>query len=135
MAKSIIPHIREVMEKRQTQIDHDINAAEKAKNDAQKARQSYEQSLSEARDKANEAIAEAQGVIDRMVSEENAKLDLKLAKEMAKTEAQIAAQAENATVEVLPIAKELAGMIAEQISDKKPTVKILDAAMKTALKG
>ena len=135
MDKMLIPRIRNVLEKRQTQIEHDINAAEKAKNDAEKARQSYESDLTEARINGNKTIAEAQSTIDRMVAEQNTKLDEKLAKQMAKSEEQIAAQADKAKAEIEPLATELAGLIAESLSGTKPAAKTISSAVKAEMKG
>lgn len=135
MDKAIIPRIRDVLEKRQTQIEHDINTAEKAKNDAEKARLSYESDLAEARVNGNKMIADAQSSIDHMIAEQKAKLDEKLAKQLEKSEKQITAQTDKAKAEIEPLAKDLAGLIAESLSGSKPSAKALGAAVKAEMKG
>ena len=129
MSRTVIPRIRDVLEKRQTQITHDIDAAEQARSEAEAAKVAYEKEQVAAREKANQLLQTAQNDISDMVAAENSKLDKKLADEMAKAEAAIKKQTEASRKEVKPIVAELSGQIVEQLLNVKPAPKKLEAAV------
>ncbi|MDQ3963776.1 MAG: F0F1 ATP synthase subunit B, partial [Actinomycetota bacterium] len=57
--KFAFPKLREVVEAREQQIQSDLEAAEKAKQDAESERRQYQQQIADARGEANRIIEEA----------------------------------------------------------------------------
>lgn len=135
MARSVIPRIRSVLEKRQGQIDHDLSTAEKAKEEASQAKEHYEKELSTARAKANTLIQDAQLHINNMAVKENHKLDQKLAKSLEGAEATISEQIQKAKADVKPVMSDLAAQIVEALIRVKPAPQKADDAVDAAMKG
>lgn len=135
MSRRAIPRIRDVLEKRQTQITHDIDTAERAKADAEKARQNYEKELASARTKAAELIAEAQAAVNASVSAEQHTLDQKLAKSLQEAEARIDDQVAELRKTMLPAVVDVTRSIVEKILNTTADDKALNAAVSAEMKG
>lgn len=129
MSRHLIPRIKHVLDKRQNQITHDLDTAEKAKEEAGKIQASYEAELAAARQKANDKITHTNEVIREQAAKAHGELDAKLAKEMAAAEQSIATQCEHAKADMQPLVSELAGLIVEKISLIKPDSAAVDAAV------
>lgn len=129
MSGNIVPRIREVLEKRRTQIGHDLDIAEKAKADAEKAKESYEKELTKARNKSAALVEKAMDSIRERQQQEHAALDSKLATVLAKSETSIASQRDQARDTIRPLAVELAGMVVEKILNMKAAPAQMESAV------
>jgi|AACY02.3.fsa_nt_gi F0F1-type ATP synthase, subunit b len=130
MARSVIPRIREVLTKRQSQIQHDLDAAEKAKADAEAAKASYEAELANAKQKATDEILRAQREIEAHISKAQADVSQKLEAITADSEATIAKQREEALNEIKPMIQELTAQIAKRYLPKAPTKTQINKVLK-----
>ncbi len=135
MARRTIPRIREVLEKRQTQITHDLDAAEKAKADAEKARQHYTKDLATARDRAAKLIADAQADISTIITAEQHRLDQKLARSLQEADARIEEQVSKARQDIVPVAIDITRSIVEKVLGVSADEKSASAAVAAEMKG
>lgn len=132
MARSVLPRIREVLGKRQSQIQHDLDTAEKAKQEAISARASYEAELAATRQQSVDLIMRTQHEIEEHLAKEQAQLQDKLDVILTESSARIEAQREAALEEIQPLVQELTGKIAAQFLPKAPTKTQINKAMKAA---
>lgn len=132
MARNTLPRIREVLSKRESQIQHDLDAAERAKQEAVSARAAYEAELAGARQQATDLIARTQREIDEHVSSEQTKLQNSLDAILADSKARIAEQRSSAMDEIKPLVQDLTGEIAKRFLSKAPTKTQVNKAMKAS---
>ncbi|MCI5050198.1 MAG: hypothetical protein MRY32_07710 [Rickettsiales bacterium] len=135
MSRNVIPRIRAVMEKRQSQISHDLDSAEKAQEEAQRAKENYEKELVSAKAKASSLILETQQQIERNSVQTHHKLDQKLALQFVDAEKDIIEQTEKSKQEVTPVIQELATDIVETLIKVKPAPKKVEAVVDQVIKG
>lgn len=133
LARYTLPRIREVMEKRQNQIQHDLDSAQKARDEAASAKQSYESDLASAKEKANSLLADTQREIDAMVADELGKLNDQLEDLMVDSEQKIAAQREEAFASVTPMIAKLAAEVMHKLGGSKPDAASLEASVRTKM--
>lgn len=100
------PSIRSAVEERQKQIQSDLEAAENAKNDAQRSLEEYKQQLGEARAEANRIIEEARA------SAEEVRKDI-IARSEKEAEGIVARAQEQIDAERRRTVQELQGQIAD----------------------
>ncbi len=134
MARSVLPRIHEVLEKRQHRLTQDLTRAEDLSTEAAEAKASYEQLQEDAKTKAQKLIAEAQHAINEMRDSKFAELDKELADKMTKAQKAIAKKQDDVTAKLEPVANELAADIAARIAGKKPTEKQVAKAVTDATK-
>ena len=135
MARAIIPRIRYVLEKRQNHIMHDLDAAEKANEEAASAKKLYELELVKARDKANHTLDDMQRQIANMVSIEQDSLSKKLDLLTADSEKKLKAQRNTVNAELEPLLQDVTSLIVESVAKVKPSPQKVDGAVASALKG
>jgi F-type H+-transporting ATPase subunit b len=131
MARLILPRIREVLAKRQSQIQHDLDAAEKAHAEAEAAKAAYERELMLAKQKSAELMTNTQREIDSFVAAEQSKLKQSLDSMIAKATKGIDAQRQEALSDIQPLMQELASDIAKRFAGKAPTKAQLTKAFKS----
>lgn len=132
MAKFVVPNIREVLERRRNQIQHDLDTAERAQRDAESAKNAYMQAMHEAKENSKKQIAEAQKEVDRLISAEQAKVAAELDAKMAESATRIAEQRKQAYASIAPMLTDIVSDITKRMTGKEP-----DSAMvaeKIALK-
>lgn len=129
MSGHIVPRIRNVLEKRRAQIGHDLDVAEKAKADAEKAKDVYEKELAIAKKKSGQIVDTALETIRQRQQQSHAELDTKLAKAVNASETAIARQRDQARDTIRPLATELAGLIVEKILNVKAAPTKLESAV------
>lgn len=120
MSTHLIPRIKHVLEKRQNQLTHDLDTAERAKEEAGKIQAAYEKEVAAARQKANDKINQTSEMIREQAAKAHGELDAKLAREMAAAEQSIATQCEQAKADMQPVVTELSSLIVEKISTVRP---------------
>ncbi len=135
MSRWIAPRIHDVLEKRHSQIAHDLAQSEKLKDEAEKAKSDYEKTLMEAKERATSAIDEAQKAIDTIITDGHAKLDKKLTRQLDESETAIAEQRAQAQESLKPVVAELTAMIVEQLVHYKPAPAKVEKAVEPFLKG
>ena len=134
MARSVIPRIRDVLEKRQNHIQSNLDAAETAKNEAQNARLNYESEMAKSKDITASKISETQREIDAMVSDEQAKLSAELQRLSQESEASIAKQREEADTKLADVVKDVTSQIVEHFTSVKPAPAKVEKAISAAKK-
>ncbi len=132
MARSVLPRIREVLMKRESQIQHDLDTAEKAKLEAEAARKSYEADLASAKQQSADLFARTQREIDSFLGDEQKRLQESLDAIITDSQKRIAEQRAKAMEEIKPIVQELTGLISSEYLPKAPTKTAVNKAMKEA---
>lgn len=135
MARHAIPRIRDVLEKRQNQIQHDIDVAEKAQHQARTARENYEGELSAAKEKAARMLQDTQRGIDEMVATGHHKLSMQLEDLLDDSEKRIAQQRAEAQQRIEPVLHELTVAMVEKVAQVKPAAKDVADAVAAQIKG
>jgi len=130
MSRSVIPRIRDVLEKRQHQIVDNIDAAEMAKQQAADAQSAYEAELDSAKHKTHDLLHSTQSEMAGMMASELASLNKKLDAQLDKVQTDLAAQRQQTLAEMEPHLQELTGMVVAQISGSKPDSARVAAAVK-----
>jgi F-type H+-transporting ATPase subunit b len=132
-ARSVIPRIRDVLEKRQHQVMDNLDAADAAKQQAEDARQTYEAELEDAKEKAHTLLNTTRSEVSAMMADELQTLNGKLDAQLSKAEAQLADQRKDVMNEIEPMLQELTGMIVKHIghvdADEKRITKAVKARM------
>lgn len=120
MAKVIVPQLSGILADRQARISGDLEAAAKAKTDAEAAGAAYEKALGEAKARAQTLVHETR---DRAAAEAALKrqaLEAELAEKLAAAEAVIAEGKAKAMSSVRGIAIEAATAIVERLTGEAP---------------
>lgn len=118
MANVILPRFGEVMEARRSRIEGDLDAAAKARADAEEAAAVYEKALSDARANAQALAAKARNELSAKSDERRKSVEADLAKKLARSEAQIARRKADAMSNVHDIAVEAAEAILGKLVSK-----------------
>lgn len=129
VARSILPRIHDVMEKRQHHIQQDIDRAETLSQEAEDAREGYEKLQADARSKAQHVIAEAQAVITSMQEKQFAEVDADIAKKLNKARDSIASSRAEFKSKLTPVAQELASLAVEKIIGARPSEKEVEKSV------
>ncbi|MCK5934558.1 MAG: F0F1 ATP synthase subunit B [Fulvimarina manganoxydans] len=107
LKNTIVPRIGGILENRRDRIALDLEAAERAKSDADEAQAAYEQELAEARERAHKIGQDARDSARTEAEAERKKLDADLDKRLEEAQARIAETKANAMREVDGIATEV----------------------------
>lgn len=113
---AVLPRLTGTIESRATRITGDLDAAAKAKADAEAAVAGYEKALAEARDRANSVAAEQRAAVQAEIDARKAEVEAKIAEETKAAEARIHATKDAAMAEVRGIAALAARDIAAKIA-------------------
>ncbi len=125
VARSILPRIHEVLEKRQHHLAQDLDRAEELSQDAEEARSSYEKLQADARSKAQQFIQESQNSVVAMQEKKFAELDADLNDKLAKARDNIARQQSELQAKLTPVAREVTAQVIDKIIGVKPSEKHL----------
>jgi F-type H+-transporting ATPase subunit b len=135
LSRSALPRVASVIEIRQGRIDGDLEAAQRAKAEADRA-------IEEVRRARRAASAEAQANLDRVVSEareEAAKrardMNARLEADLARAEQQIAAERERALGSLREIATDTAQLLVERVTGQPADRRIVETRVDGALSG
>ena len=114
-AKLVWPKIIAGLDERYAKIRHEIDAAEKARHEAESAQKKFEEKLRQAQEEATRTIAEAQATASKVADELRAKNDAELADMKARALADISSAREAAVKELNDHAVALAATMASKI--------------------
>ena len=115
LAKFAFPVVKQTMEDRTAKIQGDLEAAETAKEDAERIQREYEASLANAKAESNRIIEEARGQAEALRAERVAALETELAERRAAAAADIEAAKAQATADLRGQIAELAIGAAERV--------------------
>jgi F-type H+-transporting ATPase subunit b len=131
--KVALPRVAEVLENRQNRIEHDLERAEKLKQEAEAALAAYEGELAEARGRAQAALREAQQQAAAEAQTRHDKLTERLAGELDAAEARIDAARREAAAGIRDVAVELAAAAAEKLAGTAAPDRAVRAAVDAAM--
>lgn len=135
LSRAVLPRIGEVLEDRQGRIADDLDAAEKLKSDAEKARGDYEAALAKARAAAQEASGKAREQVAAESTARRAKVDHELADKTRAAEAAIGAAKVKALAEIRATAAEVAATAVQRITGRSASPDSIAQAVAAAAKG
>lgn len=135
LSRVVLPRIGEVLEDRQARIADDLDAAEKLKSDAEKARGAYEATLAKARAAAQEAAGKAREQVAAESTSRRAKVDHELAEKTRAAETAIADAKDKALADIRAAAAEIAATAVQRITGQPASPATIAAAVAAAAKG
>ncbi|MFO0827188.1 MAG: F0F1 ATP synthase subunit B [Phycisphaerales bacterium] len=115
------PKITHALDERQRKILGEIDAAEKARGDAEAAKAKFEKDLAAARDEAGRMIAQAKADAQRVADELRAKAESDLQERLARATAEIEGAKRAAVAELHARGAELGTLIAGKILKRQIT--------------
>ncbi len=116
MAKSVLPRIHEVLEKRRHRIEHDLDQAERLAQEADESKSDYERLHAESVARSQQMIADAEASIRQSSDEEHVKLDAELAERMGEADKAIAKAAADVKKKLKPTAETVAQAIVKAMT-------------------
>ena len=135
LSRVVLPRIGEVLEDRQARIADDLDAAEKLKADAEKARGDYEAALAKARAAAQEAAGKARETVAAESTSRRAAVDHDLAEKTRAAEAAIGAAKARALADIRTTAAEVAATAVQRITGQPASAETIANAVGAAAKG
>lgn len=129
IVKSTLPRVDRVMEKRETIITDDLNAAERAKHEADELQSRYEQGLADAQANARTQLDKARESAAKRLEARLAKAGSAMADKQAAAEARLADTREQALAQVGTVAEEAAADIVERLIGQRPAPEEARAAL------
>ncbi|MBL9150110.1 MAG: F0F1 ATP synthase subunit B [Phycisphaerae bacterium] len=121
LAAMVWPKITKALDERQNKILGEIDAAEKARGDAEAARAKFEKDLAAARDESAKMIAQSRADAQRLADEIRAKSETELQDRLTKANAEIEGAKRAAVAEIHAKAADLATSIAGKILQRQIT--------------
>lgn len=131
MSRVALPRITEVLEKRQSRIEGNLEQAESLKADAETTLAAYDKAMAEARQSAQSVLAEAREKLSAEAAKRHAELGERLNDEVVSAEERIKKAKEAALADLRDVAAEAANQAAERLTGQTPDA----AAVKAALDG
>ncbi|MGF1549222.1 MAG: hypothetical protein ACFBQW_01600 [Sphingomonadaceae bacterium] len=128
-----LPRLGRVMEARESRVGGDIEAAETAKQDAERIRSEYEAALEEARAKGRQAIARSREEAARTTEAKLAALGEELDAKMNEAEARIEQSRRKALAEIERIAASASAEIVARLTGRRPPEPEAKSAARAAL--
>src|SRR3984893_12536397 len=135
VSRIALPRVGSVMDARQNEIEGDLAAAEKLKDEADAALKAYESDLAAARSRAQAIGNETREKLNAASEAERKTLEERLSAKLADAEKQIAATRESAMSNVRGIAADAAGAIVQQLTGVLPDGNTVNSAVDASLKG
>lgn len=135
LSRKVLPRIGEVLEDRQSRIADDLDAAEKLRADAEKAKADYEAALLKARAAAQEAVSKAREQATADATARRGTLDRELAGKTQAAEAEIAAAKAKAIADIRATAVDVAQAVVQRISGTSVPTDAVSAAVDAAARG
>ncbi len=90
LSRVALPRVSEVIEERRDRIQRDLDAADRLKDETEKALRGYEQALSEARSNASGIAKKERETLDTEVAKEQAKVEDQITAKLTEAESRIA---------------------------------------------
>jgi F-type H+-transporting ATPase subunit b len=115
IGRKVIPFVNEAVEKRQKQIAESLEAADKARQEADETRAQRQQILDEARQQAREIVASANKTADQVRSEGQERGQQEYERIVANAEAEIALERQRALDEITSRIGALVLSVARQV--------------------
>lgn len=132
LSRLVLPRIGEVIEDRKDRIKRDLEAAERLKDETDKALKGYEKALADARSNAGAIAKETQAKLGAEVDAERKKVDASLNAKLADAERSINATKTKAMQSVSEIAADTAASLASALSGQTVTMDEAKRAVLTA---
>ncbi len=129
LAKSALPSIETVLEKRKSRIERDLVAAEKFSEDAAKAEHAYAEMHRRARETAAERITGALQAQRLRQEKELGQADAQVIALLQNAEAVVKERRKHFLEEMLPFAEGLAERLVQELTGKTPDVATLQSAL------
>lgn len=134
MARIALPRVSEILETRQTRIEHDLERASELKSEYDQVHRAVEQDLAVARDKAGQEVAKILERSARDAEKKQAELAKKMEKELSAAEARIAKARTAAIANIGEAAADTAAAAVERLIGAKVDKRRLNAAVDAAIK-
>ncbi|MQA98710.1 MAG: F0F1 ATP synthase subunit B [Actinobacteria bacterium] len=115
LTRYAFPKLRETVEARENQIQSDLEAAEAAKNEAQKQQKDYEKQIAEARSEANRVIEDARQQAEQVRKDIIAKAERDAEQVVARAQEQIEAERNRTVVELQKTVADMSIELAEKV--------------------
>lgn len=122
LSRVVLPRIGEVIDERKDRIRRDLEAAERLKDETDKALQGYEKALADARGNASAIAKDTHAKLNAEVDAERQKVEAALNGKLADAERSIAATKDKAMQSVNDIAADTAAALASALSGQNITV-------------
>lgn len=122
LSRVALPRVSEVIEERRDRIQRDFDAAERLKDETDKALNGYEKALADARSNASSIANKEREVLNEEVAKEQAKVEDQITAKLAEAEARIAETKIKALQGVNTIAADTAvAIVAKLVGDTVST--------------
>lgn len=131
MSRVALPRIGEVIEERRDRIQRDIDSAEKAKQETEKALAAYEKALADARTRAGGLAKETREKLVAEVDAEKTRVEAQVNAKIAEAEASIAATKVKAMSSIGEIATDIAGTVVGKLTGKDASADEVRSALKS----
>jgi F-type H+-transporting ATPase subunit b len=115
LTKVLFPKIRQAVEDREAQIQSDLEAAEAAKNEAQKQQKDYEKQIAEARSEANRVIEDARQQAEQVRKDIIAKAERDAEQVVSRAQEQIEAERNRTVIELQKTVADMSIELAEKV--------------------
>ncbi len=133
MVRYALPRVADVLEARRTHIDHDLEAAERLKSEAEAALAEYEKMMAKARSEAQSLLRRTAEELAAEASRRHGELAKKLAAETKAAEARIGEAKRQALADIKTVAAEAAGLATERLIGTAVGESAARAAVEAAL--
>lgn len=121
MSRVALPRIGEVIEERRDRIQRDIDSAEQAKRETEKALAGYEKALADARGRASGLAKETREKLAAEVDAEKTRVEAQVQAKIAEAEKSIAATKTKAMASIGEIATDIAGAAVGKLTGSNAT--------------
>ena len=115
LTRLLFPKIRQAVEDREAQIQSDLEAAERAKAEAQKEQEGYKKQLAEARSEANRVIEDARQQAEQVRKDIIAKAERDAEQVLARAQEQIVAERNRTITELQRTVADMSIELAEKV--------------------
>lgn len=129
IVKAMLPRLDRVMDARDTSITGDLDAAERAKHEADVIQSEYDRGLGEAQTQARAQLDKARESAARSAEARLAKAAAAVAEKQAAAEAQLAQSRQRALAEIAAVAEQVTADIVERLVGQRPAPEETRAAL------
>ena len=133
MSRIALPRVAEVLDLRHKQREEHLTRAEDLRQETDKVKETYENTLAKAQEDAQRRLAQAETEISEMLAKENSAFTENARKRIAAAEQAIAEARQSALGSLPDIAAEIASEMAEKVADlqvnKAETKKVVETVM------
>src|ERR1700730_2865570 len=133
VSRIALPRVGGLLEARQNAIEGDLAAAQKLKDESDRALKAYESELAAARSRAQAISAETREKLNAASEAERKRLEERLSHKLAEAEKTIASTREEGMTNVRSIAADAAAAIVRRLTGLAPDGKALDSAVDASL--